>query len=148
MAFATISDVKEFEPNIDDYGIQTFTDQLSKAQADVERYLRVHWWPSQQIGRFDISIIGTNAEMDAGKLTESQLTRATVYCALGYYIFPLLSKFEPDLDVFQMKMDYYKKMYAEEIQMVISDGVEYDIDSSGDITDAEKTPQYFLRLQR
>jgi hypothetical protein len=148
MAFATISDVKEFEPNIDEYGIQTFTEQLSKAQADVERYLRVHWWPSQQIGRFDISIIGTNAEMDAGKLTESQLTRATVYCALGYYIFPLLSKFEPDLDVFQMKMDYYKKMYAEEIQMVISDGVEYDIDSSGDITDAEKTPQYFLRLQR
>ena len=148
MAFATISDVKEFEPNIDDYGIQTFTEQLSKAQADVERYLRVHWWPSQQIGRFDITIIGTNAEMDAGKLTESQLTRATVYCALGYYIFPLLSKFEPDLDVFQMKMDYYKKMYAEEIQMVISDGVEYDIDSSGDITDAEKTPQYFLRLQR
>ena len=148
MAFATISDVKEFEPNIDEYGIQTFTEQLSKAQADVERYLRVHWWPSQQVGRFDISIIGTNAEMDANKLTESQLTRATVYCALGYYIFPLLSKFEPDLDVFQMKMDYYKKMYAEEIQMVISDGVEYDIDSSGDITDAEKTPQYFLRLQR
>lgn len=148
MAFATISDVKEYEPNIDDYGIQTFTEQLSKAQADVERYLRVHWWPSQQIGRFDITIIGVNAEMDANKLTESQLTRATVYCALGYYIFPLLSKFEPDLDVFQMKMDYYKKMYAEEIQMVISDGVEYDIDSSGDITDAEKTPQYFLRLQR
>lgn len=148
MAFATISDVKEFEPNIDEYGIQTFTEQLSKAQADVERYLRVHWWPSQQVGRFDISIIGTNAEMNAELLTESQLTRATVYCALGYYIFPLLSKFEPDLDVFQMKMDYYKKMYAEEIQMVISDGVEYDIDSSGDITDAEKTPQYFLRLQR
>lgn len=148
MAFATISDVREFEPNIDEYGIQTFTEQLSKAQADVERYLRVHWWPSQQVGRFDISIIGTNAEMNAELLTESQLTRATVYCALGYYIFPLLSKFEPDLDVFQMKMDYYKKMYAEEIQMVISDGVEYDIDSSGDITDAEKTPQYFLRLQR
>ena len=148
MAFATISDVKEYEPNIDDYGIQTFTEQLSKAQADVERYLRVHWWPSQQIGRFDISIIGTNAEMDAGKLTESQLTRATVYCALGYYIFPKLSKFEPDMDVFQIKYDYYKKMYAEEIQAVISDGVEYDIDSSGDITDAEKTPQYFLRLQR
>jgi len=148
MAFATISDVREFEPNIDEYGIQNFDAQLTKAQADVERYLRTHWWPSQQIGRFDITIIGVNAEMDANKLTESQLTRATVYCALGYYIFPLLSKFEPDLDVFQVKLDYYKKMYAEEIQAVIADGVEYDIDSSGDITDAEKTPQYFLRLQR
>jgi len=148
MAFATINDVKEYEPNIDDYGIQSFDSELSKAQQDVERYLRIHWWPSQQVGRFDITVIGVNAEMDANKLTESQLTRATVYCALGYYIFPKLSKFEPDMDVFQIKYDYYKKMYAEEIQAVISDGVEYDIDSSGDITDAEKTPQYFLRLQR
>lgn len=148
MAFATISDIQEYEPNILDYGIPSFDDALTKAQADVERYLRVNWWPSQQIGRFDITIIGFNAEMDPNKLTESQFTRATVYCALAYYVYPKLSKFEPELDVFQMKMDFYKKMYAEEIDMVIRDGVEYDIDSSGDITDAEKVPQYFLRLKR
>jgi len=148
MAFATITDVKEYEPDIDNYGIPNFDDALSKAQSDVERYLRVNWWPSQQIGRFDISVVGTNLEMDANKLTESQLTRACVYCALGYYIYPKLSKFEPEMDVFQMKLDYYKKMYAEEIDMVIRDGVEYDLDSNGTITDAERTSQYFLRLKR
>ena len=148
MAFATISDIEEYEPDVLNYGIQNFDDALTKAQADVERYLRVNWWPSQQIGRFDITIIGTNAEMDANKLTDSQLTRAAVYCALGYYIYPRLSKFEPTLDIFQMKMDYYKKMYAEEIDMVIRDGVEYDLDSSGTISDAEKVPTYFLRLKR
>lgn len=148
MAFATISDIQEYEPDILDYGIQNFNDALTKAQADVERYLRVHWWPSQQIGRFDITIIGFNAEMDENKLTESQFTRAAVYCALGYYIYPRLSKFEPEMDVFQMKMDYYKRMYAEEIDMVIRDGVEYDLDSDGTVTDAEKIPQYFLRLKR
>lgn len=148
MAFATISDIQEYEPDILNYGIQNFDDALTKAQADVERYLRVNWWPSQQIGRFDITIIGYNAEMDANKLTDSQFTRATVYCALGYYIYPRLSKFEPEMDVFSMKLDYYKKMYAEEIDMVIRDGVEYDLDSSGTITDAEKVPQYFLRLKR
>lgn len=148
MAFATISDIQEYETDILNFGIQNFDDALVKAQADVERYLRVHWWPSHQIGRFDITIIGFNAEMDSNKLTESQLTRATVYCALGYYIYPRLSKFEPELDIFQMKMDYYKKMYAEEIDMVIRDGVEYDLDSSGDIQDAEKVSQHFLRLKR
>lgn len=148
MAFATISDIREYEPDITNYGIQNFDDALTKSQADVERYLRVNWWPTQQIGRFDITVIGTNMEMDSSKLTDSQFTRAAVYCALGYYIYPRLSKFEPELDVFQMKMDYYKKMYAEEIDMVIRDGVEYDLDSSGDITDAEKVPQYFLRLKR
>ncbi len=148
MAFATISDVQEYEPDITNYGIQNFDDALSKAQADVERYLRVHWWPTFQIGRFDITIIGFNAEMDENKLTDTQFTRACVYCALGYYIYPRLSKFEPEMDVFQMKLDYYKKMYAEEIDMVIRDGVEYDVDSDGNITDAERTPQYFLRLKR
>lgn len=148
MAFADISDLQEYEPDVLNYGIPNFDDALSKAQADVERYLRVNWWPSQQIGRFDVTIVGTNLELDANKLTESQFTRATVYCALGYYIYPRLSKFEPEMDMFQMKLDYYKRMYAEEIDLVIRDGVEYDLDSSGDITDAEKVPQYFLRLKR
>lgn len=148
MAFATITDITEYEPDILNYGLPNFDDAIAKAEQDVKRYLRVNWWPSQQIGRFDITIIGFNAEMDETKLTDSQFTRATVYCALGYYIYPRLSKFEPDLDVFQMKYDYYKKMYAEEIDMVIRDGVEYDVDGDGNVTDAEKVTNYFLRLKR
>lgn len=146
--FADINDVIEYEPNILDYGVPDFDDALTKAQGDVERYLRIHWWPMKQVGKYDITVIGEFSEMNANKLTASQLTRATVYCALGYYIYPRLSKFEPDLDIFQVKMDYYKKMYAEEIDLVIRDGVEYDIDDSGTITDAERAPNYFLRLKR
>lgn len=148
MAFATITDIQEYEPDILNYGLPDFDDAIAKAEADVKRYLRVNWWPSQQIGRFDITIVGFNAEMDETKLTDSQFTRATVYCALGYYIYPRLSKFEPELDVFQMKLDYYKKMYAEEIDMVIRDGVEYDVDGNNDVTSAEKAPSYFMRLKR
>lgn len=146
--FATFSDVKEYEPTIGDYGIQTFDPELAKAQADVVRYLRINWWPTQQIGKYDITVVGVNVELNEDKLTPSQLTRATVYCALGYYIYPKLSRFEPDLDMFHMKMEYYKKMYAEEIDLVIRDGVEYDLDSSGTITDTERAPSYFLRLKR
>ena len=146
--FATISDVVEYEPDIQNFGIHDFDDSLTKAQSDVERYLRIHWWPTQQICKYDITVIGLNVEMNADLLTPSQLTRATVFCALAYYIYPKLSKFEPDLDVFQMKMDYYKSRYQEEVQAVIMDGVEYDIDSDGTVTDTEKEPAYFLRLQR
>lgn len=148
MAFATIDDVLEYEPTIQDYGIYDFDDALTKAQSDVERHLRINWWPTQQIGKYDITVIGLNAEMNSALLTDSQLTRATVFNALAYYIFPRLSKFEPDLDVFQIKMDYYKSRFSEEIQAVIQDGVEYDIDNDGTVTDVEKEPSYFLRLQR
>jgi hypothetical protein len=146
--FATIDDVTDYEPQVLDYGLLEFDDALTKAQGDVERYLRIHWWPTKQIGKYDITVIGTFSEMDVTKLTASQLTRATVYCALGYYIYPRLSKFEPDMDVFHIKLDYYKKMYAEEIDLVIRDGVEYDIDNSGTVSESEKAPTYFLRLKR
>lgn len=148
MAFATINDILTHEPTIQDYGIYEFDDALSEAQSDVERYLRIHWWPQQQIGKYDITVIGTNAEMNSNLLTESQFTRATVFCALAYYIFPRLSKFEPDMDVFQVKMDYYKSRYQEEIQAVILDGVQYDYNADGSISDSEQAPSYFLRLQR
>lgn len=147
MAFASISDIQEYEPDILNYGISNFDDALSKAEEDVKRYLRINWWPTVQFGKYDIVLV-QNQEMDATLLTESQLTRATVYCALGYYIFPRLSKFEPDLDVFNVKLDYYKKMYAEEIDLVIRDGVEYDADNNNTIENAEKVPNYFLRLKR
>lgn len=147
MAFATINDIQEYEPDILNYGLPDFDDALTKAQSDVERHLRINWWPTQQYHKYDITFVQP-VEMDATKLTDSQFTRATVYCALGYYIYPRLSKFEPDMDMFQMKLDYYKKMYAEEIDLVIRDGVEYDIDDSGTISSAEKTPNYFLRLKR
>jgi hypothetical protein len=148
MAFADIDDIKEYEPDILNFGISNFDDALTKAQLDVERILRIRWWPTQQIGRYDITIIGTFTEMDADLLDPSQLTRATVYCALGYYIYPRLSKFEPDLDVFQVKMDHYKKLYAEEIDLVIQDGVHYDIDRDSTYSNTEKEPTYFLRLKR
>ena len=148
MAFATISDVLEYEPDIQNFGIHDFDDSLTKAQADVERKLRHTWWPTQQIGKYDITVIGLNVEMDSNLLTESQFTRATVYYALAYFIYPKLSKFEPDQDIFMVKMDYYKSRFEEEFQEVLLDGVEYDIDSDGTITDTEKEPSQFLRLQR
>lgn len=146
--FATIANVQEYEPDILEYGIPNFDDALAKAQADVERYLRINWWPTQLMGAYDITLVGNFAVMDPELLNASQLTRATVYCALGYYVYPRLSKFEPDMDMFQVKLDYYKKAYAEEIDLVARDGVEYDYNDDNIFSSAEKETNYFLRLKR
>lgn len=144
--FASINDILDYESEILNYGIPDFDDALTKAQGDVERYLRIHWWPT--VGKYDITYIDNTPDMNPDLLKPDELNRATVYCALGYYIFPKLSKFEPDLDVFQMKMEYYKKMYAEEMDLVIRDGVSYDYNDDGSFSAAEKEMTYFLRLQR
>ena len=148
LTIATISDILEYEPNIQDYGVFDWDDALAKGKEDVLRELRIKWWPTQQIGKFDITIIGLNVEMEEDKLDPTQLTRAHVYRTLAYYIFPRLSKFEPEMDVFQMRMEFYRGLYREELDAVIADGVHYDIDSDGSFSALEKEPSYFGRLRR
>ena len=149
ITLAQISDVKEYEPDITNFGVQDFDEELTKAQNDVFRDLRIRWWPTQQIGLYDIKYVAGGAiEPDEDLYTASQLTRACVYNALGYHIYPKLSRFEPDLDVFERKMEFYRQEYERELDLVLRDGVEYDRDSSGTITDTEKTATHFLRLKR
>ena len=149
ITLAQISDVKDYEPDITNFGVQDFDEELTKAQNDVFRDLRIRWWPTQQIGLYDIKYVAGGAiEPDEDLYTASQLTRACVYNALGFHISPKLARFEPDLDVFERKMEFYRQEYERELDLVLRDGVEYDRDSSGTITDTEKTATHFLRLKR
>ena len=45
-------------------------------------------------------------------------------------------------------MEFYRKEYDREMELVLRDGVEYDRDSSGTIEDTEREPTYYLRLKR
>ena len=145
----TISDIKEYEPDILNFGISDFTKEITRAQNDVFRALRVKWFPTQTIGLYDLKYIaGGNTEPDEDLYTASQLTRAAVYQCLGYHIYPTLSKFEPDQDIFERKMLFYREEYNREFDLVLRDGVESDQDSSGTVDDSEREPTHFLRLKR
>jgi hypothetical protein len=149
ITLATIADVEEYEPDITNYGIPDFDGEITRAQADVFRDLRIRWWPTQTIGYYDIKFVaGGKLEPDEDLYTASQLTRVCVYNALGFHIYPKLAKFEPDTDIFERKMQFYRDEYARELDLVLRDGVEYDLDSSGTVTDNEREPQHFLRLKR
>jgi hypothetical protein len=146
---ATISNVLEYEPDILDYGIPDFEEEIAKAQADVFRELRIKWWPTQQVGLYDVRYLtGGNQEPDEDLYTASQLTRATCYHALGYHVYPKLAKFDIDGDIFERKMTFYREEFNRELDLVLRDGVEYDIDSSGTVTDDEKEATHYLRLKR
>ena len=145
----TISDIKEYEPDILNFAISDFTKEITRAQNDVFRDLRVKWFPTQTIGLYDLKYIaGGNTEPDEDLYTASQLTRAAVYQCLGYHIYPTLSKFEPDQDIFERKMLFYREEYNREFDLVLRDGVEYDQDSSGTVDASEREPTHFLRLKR
>ena len=137
MAFSSDSDLTDLIPDILSLGIDAFTDEHTKAQADIQRELRINWWDKK----------GLSGEMDASLLTDSQFTRCSAYLVLWKYALPQLTNWVQD-DRFQNMMDFYKARYGEELESILRDGVEYDDDDNDVIDDDEKKSIHSGRLNR
>jgi len=151
--FSTDADLQIYQPDILDFGVTSFTtptDYHALVREDIERDLRIKWFPVYQRNiEEDISVLET-IEMDGTKLTDTQWNRCSVFKLLADYACPLLTKFNStdNLDRFQMMQKYYQTEYEKEFQNVLRDGVEYDDDNSGTITSSEKEAYHRLRLIR
>ena len=151
--FSTDSDLTFYQPDILNFGIANFTspnDYHAQAREDIERDLRIKWFPVYQRNiEEDISVLET-IEMDGTKLTDAQWKRCSVYKVIADYVCPLLTKFNSadNLDRFQVMMNHYRTLYEKEFTDVLRDGVEYDDDSSGTVTNSEKEAYHRLRLVR
>ena len=147
--YATDTDVLEYEPQIKEFGIIDFSAYHAKTTADIQRLLRIEWWPrvsrNYSAGKYFNS---TDLEMDATKLTTTQFTRAAVFHVLAYYILPQLTQHGVDRDRFREMIDFYKAKFREEFDLVLQDGVEYDYDGDGTVENTEKQTEHFNRLIR
>ena len=148
------SDLQGIQPDILGYGITDFGTQLQYAENDVLRQIRAEWWERyRHTVRFkDITKV-TSVEMTDTKLTDAQWKRAVVYRALAEYIFPQLTKWKDGnsgdgKDSFQVQIDFYRDRFNEEFQSVLKDGVEYDEDGGGSVSNSEKESIHTLRLVR
>ena len=137
MAFSSDADLMDIVPDILSFGIDSFSSDHAKAQADIERKIRADWWDKR----------GFSGELKPQYLTDSQWTRANAYLVLWKYALPQLTNWV-DGDRFQGMIDFYKSRFAEEIEAVFKDGVEYDDDNNGTIDNDEKTPINDGRLVR
>jgi len=146
MALFTEADIVELVPDILEYGIQDFSDDIARTEEDIYRLLRIQWWA--EIGpKVETRGSSTLGEMDTNLLDPTELVRSCVYHCLAYFIFPKLSKFEVDGDRFTSMMDYYKARFDEEFNLAIRE-LHYDWDSSGTFTDGEIVHNESRRLVR
>ena len=148
------ANLQKIQPDILGFGITTFVDQIQFAENDVLRRIREEWSERyrHQVRYKDITKV-TSVEMENSKLTASQWELSVVYLALWKYIYPQLTKWrDPDTgegkDTFQVQIDFYRDRYEEEFQAILRDGVEYDEDGGGTVSDSEKEPIHSLRLVR
>ena len=147
------SHLQKIQPDILGFGVTDFGDQLQLAENDVLRRIREEWWERyrHEVRYKDITKV-TSVEMTDSKLTDSQWVYAVVYLCLWKYALPILTKWKDPVgegkDKFQIQIDFYRDRYEEEFQAIMRDGVEYDEDGGGTVSDSEKEPLHQLRLVR
>jgi hypothetical protein len=146
MAYATLDDLLQVEPLIQDYGILDWDVELARSETEINRVLSVRWWPTYR-KNYD-SLTGVPSLLDTAKLDDTQWTQATVYHALAYHICPKLTQFSPDRDKFREMMDYYSGRFEHEMDLCQREGVRYDTDGDNTFETAEKQPGVSLRLVR
>jgi hypothetical protein len=146
MTFATIDNLLQVDATLQDYGIQDFEPELTKAESDVTKIIKVRWWP--QYVKTVTNTGSDNFVLDPTLLDATQWTEVTCYYALAFYILPKLSKFEADPDRFRNMMDYYSQRFDALIDLELRAGVRYDADSDTQFSNLETVKISSLRLVR
>lgn len=137
MAFSTDSDLTAIIPDILSLGISSFSDEHAKAEADIKREIRNRWW----------SRTGYSGELDDTLLTDTQWTRANAYLVIWKYAMPQLTNWVEG-DRFREMQAFYRDLYNQELEAVFADGVEYDYNEDGSISEDEKDIRITGRLSR
>lgn len=145
MAYADLDDLLQVEPTIQEYGVLDWDTELARSETEINRVLKVRWWNDYKRTRSSI----VNTDPNYTLLDPTQFTQATVYHALAYHICPKLTQHsggEPDK--FQIMMQYYQGRFEHEMDLILREGVRYDLDDDNSYERTETTPKNTLRLVR
>lgn len=142
MAYATIDDLLIVEPTITDYGVLDWDAELSRSETEINRVLKVRWYQAYA-KKFALTV-----ELNPSLIDPSQFTQATIYHALAYHICPKLTQFSPEEDKFSVMMKYYAGRFEHEMDLILREGVRYDLNDNGVVETSEKDSVVTLRLRR
>ena len=142
MAYATFDDLKQVEPTIDQYGVLDWDVELARSETEINRVLKVRWYQAYQKAHPSIATV----EMDPTLIDPTQFTQATEYHAMAYHICPKLTQFSgAEPDKFQVMMNYYQSHFEHEMDLILREGVRYDLD---DDNTYERTETQSVKPQR
>jgi hypothetical protein len=146
MTFATNKDLLDYQADIFEHGVDSWTTELASAEYDVLRKIETDWWNVERNYSRRVNYIGLGGTFDAAKLTDTQWRRATVYRALSAYILPKLSTWRPEGDSFRELISHYQTRYNEEFSAELAKGVKYDTNNDNQIDEGEKVQTQQNRL--
>jgi hypothetical protein len=146
LLFHDESDLIKVRPDIMNYGITDFNEQLLESENIIIRTLEHRWYRNRAD---DYGLNWRNTPFDATLLltAATQLKRLAVYKSLQL-IYLFIQKETPEPDAFERQSNSFKKLYAEELKEVLDSGLDYDWSGTGSIDSGENIQPRIRRLFR
>jgi hypothetical protein len=146
MPYSTDEDLRKIRPKILEYGVAAWDDQRTEAEATIDRILDHSWY------RGEANNLGVNwreypFDNDLMLEADTQLKTLSCYKTLELAYLHLM-KDAPEPDAFERQHGLFKKMFADELRLVLAQGINYDWDESGVLASVEKIRPVKRRLKR
>lgn len=144
--YCTEDDLKKIRPNIMEFGVKDWSDQINEAGDIIDRVLETRWYRrlAEENG-LDWRVISFDRLLLLNASTE--LVRLGCYKTLELcYLF--LMKHSQEADAFERQRGLFSKLYSGELKDVLDAGFDYDWDQSGAIDPGESKIPQVRRLVR
>jgi hypothetical protein len=139
-------DLVKVRPDIMNYGVEDFSDQMEESEDIVERVIETQWYRNVALN-YDIDWRSTPFDSTLLLTATTQLRRVCVYKSLELiYLFLMKESKEPD--AFERQCGTFKKLYQEEMSEVLRSGLDYDWDETGSLASDERLQPSVRRLYR
>lgn len=142
--YSTDSDLVAIRPNILSLGVADWEAMNTEARGTIDASLESLWYRAEARDR---AIDPDVTPMDHDLLDHDQLKKLSCYAAFSE-IYLYLTKDTPEPDGFERHRQTFATLYQQELQNILTTGVEYDWDSSDTITPDEKFKPRLRRLGR
>ena len=142
--YSVDADLVKIRPNILGFGIESWKDQHIEATSYINRILESRWYKEVASNN---NVDWRVTAFDSDKVDASQVKQVACYKTLEL-VYLYLMKDSPDADGFEREMKIFQKLYATEIDLVLSLGVNYDWDDDDTIQQDERLQPRFRRLVR
>jgi hypothetical protein len=142
--YSTDADLIVIRPKIADLGITDLSPYHTEAKNRIDRVLEQRWYRPEATNR---GILYTETAFDADLLNADQLKYLACYKALEL-IYEALMKDSAEADGFERQMLRYQAKFDDELQSLLTLGVDYDWDADDTFDEDERIRPVFRRLRR
>lgn len=144
MTYCTDADLVKYRSTILDLGVTDWAEQRQEAYEMINRVIRARWYrvASREMG-YDYRLTAFNPSLvmnDCLKRLECFKTLELAYM--------ILKKDGPEADGYERAEKSFRNRYNEELEVILSAGVDYDWDGDGVQNDDEATVRVTRRLVR